>query len=130
MAYIGPVRRWDLLRADLDPHVGSEQAGDNRPVLVVSNDGFNRHFTTVTVLPVTKREGKARQVYSFEVELPAQTAGNPVDSIVMPQQIRTIDKKRLLDRMGTLTDSDLRRMIEDRMLQHLGIALDDTPEDE
>ena len=126
MAYRGPVHQWDLFTADLNPSVGSEQGGETRPVLVVSNDGFNAHFSIVTILPLTKREGKARKVYSFEVELVAHIAGNPLDSIVMPQQIRTIDKVRLLECLGTLRDEELRRTIEDRMLQHLGIAIDDT----
>lgn len=81
MAYLGAVRRWDLFTADLDYPVGSEQGGEARPVLVVSNDGFNQHFPVVTVLPLTKREGKARRVYPYEVELPAQAAGNPLASI-------------------------------------------------
>jgi len=126
MAYAGRVRQWELFEADLNFPVGSEQGGDKRPVLVVSNDGFNAQFPVVTVLPLTKREGKQRQVYPFEVELPAGTAGNPLDSIIMPQQIRTIAKQRLLGPpLGTLADFAVRRAVEDRLLQHLGIALDE-----
>jgi mRNA interferase MazF len=126
VAYAGRVRQWALFEADLNFPVGSEQGGDKRPVLVVSNDGFNAQFSVVTVLPLTKREGKQRQVYPFEVELPAGTAGNPLDSIIMPQQIRTIAKQRLLGPpLGTLADPALRRAVEDRVLQHLGIALDE-----
>lgn len=125
MAYIGPVLQWELFAADLQPTVGREQGGESRPVLVVSNDGFNRSFDVVTVLPLTKQEGKKRRVFPFEALLPEGMAGNPVDSIVMPQQIRTISKARLLQRMGVLEDQPLRREIEDRILEHLGIALDD-----
>lgn len=126
MAYAGRVRQWALFEADLNFPVGSEQGGEQRPVLVVSNDGFNAQFPVVTVLPLTKRAGKQRQVYPFEVELPAGTAGNPLDSIIMPQQIRTIAKQRLLrPPLGTLADPALRRAVEDRVLQHLGIALDE-----
>lgn len=117
--------QWDLFTADLNYPAGSEQGGDARPVLIVSNSGFNQRFSVVTVLPLTKRGGKQRQVYAFEVELPAHAAGNPLASIIMPQQIRTIDKRRLLARLGALTDAALRRVVEDRLLLHLGIALAD-----
>lgn len=125
MAHIGAVLQWQLYSADLNPSVGREQGGESRPVLVVSNDGFNKTFDVVTVLPLTKQEGKARKIYPFEVLLPANSAGNPLDSIVMPQQIRTISQTRLLTLLGWLSDSDLRREIEDRILDHLGISLDD-----
>ena len=125
MANFGPVLQWELFAADLEPAVGREQGGEGRPVLIVSNDGFNRSFDVVTVLPLTKQEGKKRRVFPFEAILPKDIAGNPVDSIVMPQQIRTISKARLLKRMGILTDAALRREIEDRILDHLGITLDD-----
>ena len=126
MTYLGAVLQWDLFEADLDPTVGREQGGGSRPVLIVSNDGFNREFDVVTVLPLTKLEGKARRVYPFEVLVAPGAAGNPLESIVMPQQIRTISKKRLLARLGTLHDAVKRQEIEDRMLDHLGISLDDS----
>lgn len=124
MAHTGPVHRWELYTADLDPTVGREQAGD-RPVLVLSNDGFNRTFDVVTVLPLTKQAGKRRTAYPFEVLLPAGRAGNALASIVMPHQIRTISKARLLTRLGVLSDVEYRREIEDRVLDHLGISFDE-----
>jgi mRNA interferase MazF len=123
MAYLGLVARWELYRVDLDPVVGREQAGD-RPALVVSNDGFNAHFDVVTVVPLTKREGKTRRVYPFEVLLPAGAAGNRLESIVMPQQVRTISKLRLLERIGLLAAPELQEEIENRLLEHLGIAFE------
>ena len=125
MAHVGSVFKWELFDSDLNPSVGREQGGDSRPVLIVSNDGFNKSFDVVTVLPLTKSEGKARIVYPFEVLLPSSLAGNALDSIVMPQQIRTISKLRLLARLGFLEDLEKRREIEDRILDHLGISLDD-----
>ena len=127
MAHTGTVLQWDLFQADLEPSVGREQGGESRPVLIVSNDGFNKAFDVVTVLPLTKTGNKARAVYAFEVILPANEAGNPLESIVMPQQIRTISKSRLLSRVGSLNNLNIRRQIEDRVLDHLGINLD--PED-
>lgn len=124
MAYSGAVHQWELFRADLNPSVGREQGGEGRPVLIVSNDGFNRAFDVVTVLPLTKEAGKKRKIFPFEVRLPANTAGNELDSIIMPQQIRTISKSRLLDPLGVLTDPSLRTEVEDGMLDHLGISLE------
>jgi len=67
MAHVGPVRRWEIHWVDLDPALGSEQGSARRPALVVSNDGFNQRFDVVTVVPMTKREGKRRRTYPFEV---------------------------------------------------------------
>ncbi|HET9983429.1 MAG TPA: type II toxin-antitoxin system PemK/MazF family toxin, partial [Longimicrobiales bacterium] len=61
MAHQGPVSRWEVYLVDLEPHVGSEQGGERRPAIVVSNDGFNQHFDVITVVPLTKREGKKRR---------------------------------------------------------------------
>ena len=124
MAFLGSVFQWELFDADLNPSVGRKQGGESRHVLIVSNDGFNKEFDVVAVLPLTKTDGKKRRVYPFEVVLPPQLAGNPLESIVMPQQIRTISKHRLLTRVGQLVDAQARREIEDRILDHLGINLD------
>jgi len=125
MPFTGPVHQWDTFVANLEYRVGSEQGGARRPVIVVSNDGFNSAFPVVTVIPLTKREGKKRRVYPFEVVIPAKLAGNPVESIVMPYQIRTIDKARLIRPLGRIADAAVRRAIEDRIIEHLGIVLDD-----
>jgi mRNA interferase MazF len=124
MAYVGPVRRWDVFWADLEPAVGSEQGGESRPVLVVSNDGFNAQMSTVTVLPLTKLEGKRRKPYTFEVVLPAGTVGEEFTTIVMPHQIRTISKMRLLVPFGHVSDEALQEEIENRLLEHLDIAFE------
>lgn len=117
----GPPHRWDLVRVDLDPREGSEQGGP-RHALVISNDGFNRHFPLVTVLPLTRIAGKRRRVYGFEVLLPAGAAGNPEPSIVMPQQVRTIARWRIAATLGRLRDPELRRDVEERLLEHLGVG--------
>jgi mRNA interferase MazF len=123
VAYLGPVTRWEVYWVDLEPHVGSEQGGERRPAIVVSNDGFNQYFDVVTVVPLTKREGKKRQVYPFEILLP-DPLGTGHDSIAMPQQIRTISKRRLLERVSVLDGENLRAEIENRLLEHLGIAFE------
>jgi mRNA interferase MazF len=124
MAYTGPVRRWDLYWADLDYPVGSEQGGNRRPVLVVSNDGINTSLPVVTQIPLTKLEGKSRRVYPFEVLLPKEVVGTGLSSIAMPQQVRTIDKSRLLEKIGELSDPGLQAEVENRLLEHFGIAFD------
>lgn len=110
--------------------VGSEQGGEHRPVRVVSNDRFNHAFPVVTVVvPLTKTAGKRRGMYSFEILIPPELVGNPVESTTMPYQIRTIDKTRLLERMGgRLTDTRSRSAIQDRIIEHIGVDLDGADE--
>ena len=122
MAYLGPVHRWEVYWADLEPHVGREQAGENRPVLVISNDPFNSSgFGIVAVIPLTSLDTKDRDPYPFEVVIPKGVLSKKVTSLVMPYQVRTISKIRLLESLGAITDPDLQREIEDRLLEHLGI---------
>ena len=120
MAYTGPVARWEIYWVDLEPRVGSEQGGERRPAIVVSNNGFNQHFDVVTIVPMTKREGKKRRVYPFEVLAP-DLLGTGHESILMPQQVRTISKYRLLERAGVLSSELIRLDLENRLLEHLGI---------
>ena len=115
------VRRWEVYRANLHPVIGNEQAGKARPVMIVSNDGFNRNSGVVTVIPLTGHAGKLRLPYPYEVLLPERVAGNPVASIAMPHQVRTISKLRLLTRLGVLTEPLLQEEIENRLLEHFGI---------
>ena len=123
MAHLGPVARWEVYWVDLEPHVGSEQGGERRPAVVVSNDGFNQYFDVVTIVPMTKGEGKRRQVYPFEVLMP-DLVGTGLESIVMPQQVRTVSKWRLLERIGALADEEIRTEIENRLVEHLGIEFE------
>jgi len=120
MAHAGPVLRWEVYWVDLDPAVGREQGGDRRPAIVVSNDGFNQHFDVVTIVPLTKLEGKKRKAYPFEVLVP-DLVGTGHQGIAMPQQVRTISKHRLLERAGSLKDAGLQIRIENRLIEHLGI---------
>lgn len=120
MAYLGSVHQWQVFWADLEPAVGSEQAGDRRPVLVVSNDAFNRAFPVVTIMPLTTHGGTGEKAYPFEVQIPPGVLSEE-PSIVMPYQIRTISKMRLVEQMGALADPEIRYEIENRILEHLGI---------
>jgi mRNA interferase MazF len=122
VTYIGPVRRWDIYWAHLNPSIGSEQGGRARPVIIVSNDGINSAFDVVTMVPLTKLEGKTRKVYPFEALLPKGTITPNWGSIVMIQQVRAISKKRLLKPIGKLTREAHRTAIERRLLEHFDIS--------
>ena len=91
------VRRGDIYYADLSPVVGSEQGGV-RPVLIVQNDTGNRHSPTVIAAAITSQLGKAK--LPTHIALAAQGSGLPRDSVILLEQIRTLDKKRLRERMG------------------------------
>src|SRR5688500_13885532 len=106
-----------LIGADLDPVRGSEQRG-LRPVLVVSNEEFNQAIPNVTVLPLTSAQ---RSLYPSEVVLPRGVAGQPLDSIIMAHQIRTIAKQRLRSPIGFLHDEDLRQAVRAAIKEHLDL---------
>jgi mRNA interferase MazF len=125
MAYIGPVARWDVFWADLEPAVGREQAGDHRPVVVVSNDEINAMLDVVTIVPLTKLEGKQRKLYPLDVKLPNTIIGNEWTPVAMPYQVRAISKLRLLEKIGQVPRGMHRERIEDALIAHLGIELDD-----
>ena len=94
-----PVKRGDIYYADLSPVVGSEQGG-MRPVLIVQNDTGNRHSPTVIAAAITSQTGKAR--LPTHIELSARSYGLSRDSVILLEQIRTLDKSRLRERMGQL----------------------------
>ena len=93
------VRRGDIYYADLSPVVGSEQGGV-RPVLIVQNDVGNKHSPTVIAAAITSQREKAK--LPTHIELRAASCGLSRDSVVLLEQIRTIDKRRLKERMGEL----------------------------
>ncbi len=101
------VKRGEIYYADLSPVVGSEQGGI-RPVLIVQNDVGNRHSPTVIAAAITSRLDKAK--LPTHISLEAASCGLQKDSIVLLEQIRTIDKKRLKDRMGALDNAAMHRV--------------------
>jgi mRNA interferase MazF len=120
MAFVIPKPyQWQLLRADLEPVRGSEQAGD-RPVLVVSRESFNESLPTFAVVPVTTRK-PGRRIYSTEVLLPAGMAGNPNDSVIMAHQVRTIDQVRVHRSYGRLEDEEIRMQVRAALITFLEI---------
>ena len=93
------VRRGDIFYADLSPVVGSEQGGI-RPVLIIQNDMGNRHSPTVIAAAITSQMNKAK--LPTHIALINQHCGLTRDSVVLLEQIRTLDKRRLRERMGHL----------------------------
>ena len=103
------INRGDLYSACLDPVVGSEQGGI-RPVLVIQNDVGNRHSPTVIVLAVTGQINKAR--LPTHVPVPAEGNGLMKDSVILAEQIRTLDKRRLRERIGAI-ECEARKRADD-----------------
>jgi len=101
------VQRGDVFIADLDPVVGSEQGG-LRPVLVIQNDVGNRHSPTVIVAAITSRLEKAR--LPTHVALPGEEFGMQRTSVILLEQIRTIDKRRLGPRLAHLAGAVMRHV--------------------
>ena len=110
-------RYGDIYEVDLDPVVGSE-IGKRRPALIVSNDINNEYSETVTVLPITGQPAKKQ--YPFEVLLSKGIAGLSVDSRVMANQIRTVDKRRLVSFRGSLASQYLSQ-VEKALKIHLNL---------
>ncbi len=101
------VRRGEIYYADLSPVVGSEQGG-MRPVLIVQNDVGNRYSPTVIAAAITSQQNKARLPTHIEIE--ARTYGLSKNSIVLLEQVRTLDKRRLRERMGCLDEKAMQRV--------------------
>ena len=95
------IKRGDIYYADLSPVVGSEQGG-LRPVLIVQNDIGNRYSPTVIAAAITSKLGKAK--LPTHIDIHAERVGLSRDSIVLLEQIRTLDKRRLREKMGHLDD--------------------------
>ena len=106
------VRRGEIYYADLSPVVGSEQGGV-RPVLIIQNDTGNRYSPTVIAAAITSQTGKAK--LPTHIELPVEEdCGLTRDSVVLLEQVRTLDKKRLRERMGR---------VDERLMEKIDLAI-------
>lgn len=103
------IKRGDIYYADLSPVVGSEQGG-LRPVLIVQNDVGNRYSPTVIAAAITSRTGKTR--LPTHIDIHADGVGLTRDSVVLLEQIRTLDKRRLRERMGRVDGAVMQRVDE------------------
>ncbi|MBQ8907602.1 MAG: type II toxin-antitoxin system PemK/MazF family toxin [Clostridia bacterium] len=101
------IKRGDIYYADLSPVVGSEQGGI-RPVLIVQNDVGNRYSPTVIAAAITSRMGKTK--LPTHIDIYADEVGLAKDSVVLLEQIRTLDKRRLREKMGHLDAAAMERV--------------------
>lgn len=101
------IRRGDIYYADLRPVIGSEQGGI-RPVLIIQNDTGNRHSPTVIVAAITSKMNKAK--LPTHVELSTRQCQIVKDSVILLEQLRTIDKQRLRDKVCHLDDNVLKKV--------------------
>ena len=101
------VKRGDIFYADLSPVVGSEQGG-LRPVIIIQNDIGNRYSPTVIVSAITSQINKAK--LPTHVEISSEEYGLNRDSVVLLEQIRTLDKRRLKEKIGHMTDVDMKKV--------------------
>jgi mRNA interferase MazF len=111
------IHRGDIYYADLRPVVGSEQGGI-RPVLIIQNDVGNKHSPTVICAAITSKMNKAK--LPTHVEIDCKNCEIVKDSVILMEQLRTIDKSRLRERVGHLAGSDLER-VERALRISLGI---------
>ena len=101
------IKRGDIYYADLSPVVGSEQGGV-RPVLIIQNDVGNKYSPTVIAAAITSKINKAK--LPPHIELNAESFGLPKNSVILMEQIRTIDKKRLKEKIGRLDETHMEQV--------------------
>lgn len=101
------IKRGELYYADLSPVVGSEQGGI-RPILVVQNDTGNKYSPTIIAAAITSQLNKAK--LPTHIELPAKEVGLAKNSVILLEQIRTLDKKRLKERIGELPPLKMKKV--------------------
>ena len=111
------MKRGDIYYADLSPVVGSEQGGV-RPVLIIQNDVGNKYSPTVIAAAITSRINKAKM--PTHIELTAREYGLNKDSVILLEQIRTIDKRRLREKIGRI-DGDRMNSVNDALSVSFGL---------
>ena len=112
------VKRGDIFFADLSPVVGSEQGGV-RPVLIVQNDVGNKYSPTIIAAAITSQINKAK--LPTHIEISAEEYGLTKDSVILLEQIRTIDKRRLKDKIGRL-DDELMNVVNEAISISFGLV--------
>ena len=112
------VKRGDMFYADLSPVVGSEQGGI-RPVLIIQNDTGNKYSPTVIAAAITSQMGKTK--LPTHIELGSEEYGLKSDSIILTEQIRTIDKSRLKEKIGHIDDTKVMSRIDSALGVSFGL---------
>ena len=113
------IKRGDMFYADLSPVVGSEQGGI-RPVLIIQNDLGNKYSPTVIAAAITSQTNKTK--LPTHIELDENTEGLKSNSVILTEQIRTIDKSRLKERIGHIDDINIMNKINDALGVSFGLG--------
>lgn len=112
------IKRGDMFYADLSPVVGSEQGGI-RPVVIIQNDMGNKYSPTVIAAAITSQLGKTKLPTHIEIE--SQNLGLKTDSVILTEQIRTLDKVRLKEKIGHIEDEELMQKINNALGVSFGL---------
>ena len=112
------IKRGDMFYADLSPVIGSEQGGV-RPVLIIQNDVGNKHSPTVIAAAITSQTGKTKLPTHIVIE--PEKSGLKADSVILTEQIRTIDKSRLKEKIGHIDDNHIMSQINNALGVSFGL---------
>ena len=112
------IKRGDMFYADLSPVIGPEQGGV-RPVLIIQNDIGNKHSPTVIAAAITSQTGKTKLPTHIEIE--PEKSGLKADSVILTEQIRTIDKSRLKEKIGHIEDEKIINKINNALWVSFGL---------
>ena len=113
------IKRGDMFYADLSPVVGSEQGGI-RPVLIIQNDMGNKYSPTVIAAAITSQMNKTK--LPTHIEINSENCGLKNDSVVLAEQIRTIDKSRLKEKIGHIEDENIINKINNALGVSFGLG--------
>lgn len=111
--------KWCIFLVNLDPVIGSEQ-GKIRPVLIISEDDLNNLLPVVNILPITSLK-VGRKIYANEVKIKKADSGLIRDSIVLCYQIRTIDKQRIIRKIGEIVEPSIMMEVNHALIFQLGL---------
>ncbi len=113
------IKRGDMFYADLSPVVGSEQGGI-RPVVIIQNDVGNKYSPTVIAAAITSQLGKTK--LPTHIAIGSQNVGLKTDSVILAEQVRTIDKSRLKEKIGHIQDENIMNKINNALVVSIGLG--------
>ena len=116
------IKRGDMFYADLSPVIGSEQGGI-RPVLIIQNDTGNKYSPTVIAAAITSQTGKSK--LPTHIEITSKENGLKSDSVVLAEQIRTIDKSRLKEKIGHIDDTNIMNQVNNAIGISFGLEFEE-----
>ena len=116
------IKRGDMFYADLSPVIGSEQGGI-RPVLIIQNDTGNKYSSTVIAAAITSQTGKSK--LPTHIEITSKENGLKSDSVVLAEQIRTIDKSRLKEKIGHIDDTNIMNQVNNAIGISFGLGFEE-----